>query len=258
MSQLSEEDRARGVVSASTGNHGQSIAYAAQLFGVRSIIVVPKGANPGKVRSMRALGAEVREHGRDFDEAREYVESFCEREGFRYVHSGNEPHLIAGVATYALEIFEDEPDIDVLICPLGGGSGVAGCCLVAQAVNPNVEVVATQAEAAPAGYLSWRRGELVEAEMNTFAEGVATRTAFELPQAIIRRHLSDFVLVSDDEMMAAIRLYLETTRNLTEGAGAAPLAAAQKISQRLAGRKVALVVSGGNLSLTHLRSIVKG
>ena len=146
----------------------------------------------------------------------------------------------------------------MLICPRGGGSGVAGCCLVAQAVNPSVEVIAVQAEGAPAGYLSWKRGELVESEMNTIAEGVATRTAFELPQAILRRHLDDFVLVSDNEMAAAVRLYLETTRNLTEEAGAASLAAAQKISQRLQERKIALVASGGNLSLTRLQGIVNG
>ena len=256
MSQLSDEERRRGVVTASTGNHGQSIAYAARLFGVRAIIAVPEGANPAKVESMRALGAEVRFHGSDFDDARTYVEELGSKDGYRYVHSGDEPHLIAGVATYALEILEDAPDIDVILCPLGGGSGAAGCCLVAEAVNPAIEVVAVQAEGAPAGYLSWRDKELVEAEMKTSAEGLATRTAFALPQSVLWEHLNDFVLVSDDELAAAVCLYLETTRNLAETAGAATLAAAWKFRERFSGKSVALVLSGGNVSVGQLREIL--
>jgi threonine dehydratase len=256
MSQLSGEEKKRGVISASTGNHGQSIAYAARLFGVRAIVVVPEGANPGKVESMRALGAEVRFHGSDFDAARENVEELSAREGYRYVHSANEPHLIAGVATYALEILEDQPELEVLIAPVGGGSGAAGCTLVARAVKPQLRVLAAQSEAAPAAYLSWRQKRLVEAPMATFAEGVATRTAFEMTQAMLRSHLDDFILVSEAEIRQAILLYLETTRNLAEGAGAVALAAGRKLRQGLQGKKVALVLSGGNLSLEQLRWVL--
>src|ERR687898_2297998 len=127
---LSGEDRLRGVISASTGNHGQSIALASKLHGVRCRIVVPCGNNPDKNASMRAMGAEVLEHGRDFDEARERVERMVNEEGWRYVHSANEPHLLAGVGTYALEVFEALPDADVILVPIGGGSGACGCCLV--------------------------------------------------------------------------------------------------------------------------------
>lgn len=256
MARLSADERERGVISASTGNHGQSIAYAARLFGARAVIVVPEGSNPAKVESMRALGAEVRFHGRDFDEARERVEELAEEEGYRYVHSANEPLLIAGVATYAFEILEDLPEIDALFVPLGGGSGAAGSSIVLKALKPGCRVIAAQSEAAPAGYLSWREGRIVEAEMKTFAEGVATRTAYELTQEILRDRLDDFTLVSDDEIRRAIVLYLETTRNLAEGAGAVALAAARKLRDRFLGKKVALVLSGGNISLGQLREVL--
>ncbi|MCZ6793926.1 MAG: threonine dehydratase [Planctomycetota bacterium] len=257
MSRLSAAERRRGVMTASTGNHGQSIAYAARLFGVKAIVAVPEGANPSKVESMRALGAEVQFHGKDFDDAREHVEETCERQGYRYIHSANEPDLIAGVGTYALEILEEEPDLDVLLVPLGGGSGACGSTIVARAVKPALEVIAAQSEAAPAAHRSWKAGHLVEAEMKTFAEGIATRTAFELTQRMIRDHLDDFVLVSDDEIRQAILLYLRTTRNLAEGAGAVALAAAKKLCARFEGRKIAVVLSGGNISIEQLREVLE-
>jgi threonine dehydratase len=256
VARLSDEERARGVIGASTGNHGQSIAYAARLFGVRAIIGMPEGANPGKVTAIRNLGAEVHFHGRDFDEARLYVEALAEREGLRYVSSGDEPYLIAGVGTYALEIVEALPDVEVIIVPVGGGSGASGVCIVAKTVHPDIQVIGVQAEKAPSAFLSWKEGRRVEAKMETFAEGLATRAPFDLPQAILRRHLDDFVLVSEEEIKRAILLMLEHTHNLAEGAGAAALAAALKLKERLAGRKVVLVQSGGNLSLARLKEIV--
>src|SRR5437016_6105135 len=136
VSRLSDDERRRGVIAASTGNHGQSVAFAARLFGVSAIICAPLGANRLKVASMQELGAEVVLHGADFDEAREHCEELARREGYRYIHSGNEPLLIAGVATYTLEALETQPALDVIIVPIGGGSGAAGACLVARAVNP--------------------------------------------------------------------------------------------------------------------------
>jgi threonine dehydratase len=252
VSQLTADERQRGVIAASTGNHGQSIAYAAGLFGVPATICVPEQANPVKVDSMRGLGARLIFHGRDFDDAREHCERLAQDHGYRYVHSGNEPLLIAGVATETLEILEDQPGSDVIIVPVGGGSGAAGACIVAKAINPAVRVIGVQSEAAPAAHRSWQARRLVEDSMETFAEGLATRTAFELPQKILWQSLDDFVLVSDDAIRAAQALMIDATRNLVEAAGAAPLAAALRLREQLAGRHVALVLSGGNATRQQL------
>ena len=256
VSQLTPDERRRGVITASTGNHGQSIAYAARLFDVSAIICVPEQANPVKVRSMRGLGAELIFHGRDFDEAREHCEQLSRDHGYRYVHSGNEPLLIAGVATGTLEILEDRPDIEVVIVPIGGGSGAAGACVVAKAVDPTIQVIGVQSEAAPAAFRSWQARRLVEDTMGTFAEGIATRTAFELPQRILWDLLDDFVLVSDDEIRTAQAIMIDSTRNLVEAAGAASLAAAIRLREELAGRRVALVLSGGNATRAQLLDVL--
>jgi threonine dehydratase len=256
LSTLSDEERGLGVVAASTGNHGQSVAYAARLFGVRAAVVVPIGANPVKVAAMRGLGSEVIEHGRDFDEAREYCAALAAERGYRYIHSGNEPLLIAGVATLTLEILERQPEIDVLIGPVGGGSGMAGACIVGRALRPGLELIAVQAAAAPAAYRSWKARSLLEDKMETAAEGLATRVAFELPQRILWNGLDDFVLASEEEMLRATRLMIETTKTLVEPAGAAALAAALKLRDRLAGRRVALVCSGGNISPLQLQAVL--
>jgi threonine dehydratase len=256
VSQLSAAERERGVIAASTGNHGQSIAYAARLFGVPATICVPEAANPVKVASMQALDAELVFHGRDFDDAREHCERLAVERGSRYVHSGDEPLLIAGVGTETLEILEEQPGTDVIIVPIGGGSGAAGACIVAKAVKPDAKVIGVQSEAAPAAYRSWREQRLVEDRMQTFAEGLATRTAFELPQRILRQSLDDFVLVRDDEIRAAQALMIDTTRNLVEAAGAAPLAAALRIREELAGKRVALIASGGNASREQLLAVL--
>ena len=256
VSRLSPDERSRGVIAASTGNHGQSIAFAARLFGVQATICVPESANPVKVASIRGLGAELVIHGRDFDDAREHCEQLAREKGFRYVHSGDEPLLIAGVATETLEILEEQPGIDIVIVPIGGGSGAAGACIVAKSVKPEVKVIGVQSDAAPVAYRSWREHRLVEDRMATFAEGLATRTAFELPQRILWRLLDDFVLVSDDEIRDAQRQLIEATRNLIEAAGAAPLAAAFRLRGELAAKRVALIASGGNVSLEQLHDLV--
>jgi len=255
ISQLSAAERRRGVITASTGNHGQSVAYAADLFGIQAVICMPAQANPVKVESMQALGAEVIFQGRDFDEAREHCEKQAVEHGYRYVHSGNEPALIAGVATCTLEILEDRPETEVIVVPVGGGSGAAGACLVAKAARPSIEVIGVQSEAAPAAYRSWRARALVTDTTSTFAEGLATRTAFELPQRILWELLDDFVLVSEQALRTATRLMIEKTRNLVEPAGAASLAAVLGTPERFAGRQVALVCSGGNISPAQLAGL---
>jgi threonine dehydratase len=260
MSRLDLATRARGVIAASTGNHGQSVAFAARLFDTSAIICAPEGANPIKVEAMRDLGAEVVLVGRDFDDAREHCERLAAEHGYRYIHSGNEPDLIAGVATHTLEILEERPDIDVILVPVGGGSGAAGACIAAKAVRSDIEVIAVQSSSAPTAHDSWRARTPVERPNTTVAEGLATRTAFELPQRILLDMLDDFVLVTDDELLYATAVMIEKTRTLVEPAGAAPLAAAVSaaIKPRLAGRKVALICSGANISPAQLRLVVAG
>jgi threonine dehydratase len=225
---------------------------------VPATICVPENANPVKVASMRGLGADVVFHGRDFDDAREYCESLAQLHGYRYVHSGNESLLIAGVGTETLEILEEQPHVDTIVVPIGGGSGAAGACIVAKSIDPAIRVIGVQSEAAPAAYRSWRARRLVdESRMETFAEGLATRTAFELPQTILWQSLDDFVLVSEDEIRTAQATMIETTCNLVEAAGAAPLAAALRLRPQLEGRRVALILSGGNASREQLVDVLR-
>ena len=250
-------DERRGVISASTGNHGQSIAMASRLEGVPCTIVTPRGNNPEKNASMRAMGAEVIEAGRDFDEAREYVERMSVERGLRYVHSANEPLLLAGVATYALEIFEDLPDADTVIVPIGGGSGASGCCLVRTALGSRAKVIGVQASRANAFARSWKtRTRVVGDSADTFAEGMATRVTFDLTYGILERELDDIVELTEGELAEGVRLALRTAHNLAEGAGAAPLMAAVKLREQLAGKKVVCVMTGGNIDAATLRRIL--
>jgi len=255
---LSEEKKKRGVVTASTGNHALSIAYACRLFQVEANIIMPEGANPVKVKAVESLGARVVFHGQIFDEAKDFALKMAEERGLRFIHPANEPYLIAGVATYALEIFEDQPAIEVIIVPVGGGSGASGCSLVKEALGKKAKIIAVQAEKAPAAYLSWKERKIVSAPMTTAAEGLQTKMGYELTQSILWDYLDDFILVSEEEMEQAIRLYLENIRTLTEHAGASPLAAALKLKDELKGKRVALVLSGGNLSLESLRRLLAG
>src|SRR5712692_339590 len=222
VSRLQEEQKRRGIIACTTGNHGQSLAYACRLFGVRCVLVVPAKSNPDKVAAMRALGAELIEHGRDYDEAREHCESIREREGLRYVHSANEPDLIAGVGTYALEIFDDLPEPDVILVPVGLGTGICGTAIVAARRRPQTRIVGVQSELAPSVTLSWRAGHAVETGTpRTFAEGMATRIPASMTLEMMRRLVHDMVLVGDDALRDAIRLLLRVTHNHAEGAGAA-------------------------------------
>ena len=246
-----------GVITASTGNHGQSIALACRQEQVPCTIVTPLGNNPEKNAAMRALGAEVIEFGRDFDDAREKVEQMQHERGLRYVHSANEPRLIAGVGTYALEIFEAEPETDAVFVPIGGGSGACGCCIARSGLGSRARIIGVQAERADAFTRSWRgNGRVAGASADTFAEGMATRVTFDLTFAILKQELDDIVTLSEDELAEGVRLALRTTHNLAEGAGAAPLAAAMKLRDQIAGKKVACVMSGGNIDRATLTRIL--
>ncbi|MGE0820536.1 MAG: threonine dehydratase [Candidatus Binatia bacterium] len=259
VSSLSPGERQRGVITATRGNHGLSIAYATHLHKAKALLVVPQGNNPEKNAGMQALGAEVIEYGKDFDEARDQVATLVAKHGYRFLHPANEPLLIAGVGTYALELFADTANIDVVIVPIGLGSGICGVSLVRERISPKTRVIGVQAERAPSVYLSWQAKQMITTETaNTFADGLATRVPAEMTQEIINRLVDDIVTVSEEEIAAAIRWLLFHTHNLAEGAGAASLAAAVKLQRQLTGKRVVIVLSGGNLDTATLRWVLQG
>ncbi|HZS08003.1 MAG TPA: threonine dehydratase [Blastocatellia bacterium] len=253
-----------GVITATRGNHGQSVALAARLHGIPATIVIPFGNNPEKNAAMQAFGARLVEHGRDFDEAREETARLAEAENLRYVHSFNEPQIVNGVGTYALEIieaFERRGErIDAIFVPIGMGSGLCGVISAFRALSPETKIYGVQAEGAPSYYLSWQAGKVVETKhAHTFADGVATRVPAPMALDIINRGpgegVDEILLVSDSEIIRAIRLLWRTTHNLAEGAGAAATAATIKLGEQLRGQNVVNVMSGANLDTTTLREI---
>ncbi|WP_129839553.1 pyridoxal-phosphate dependent enzyme [Streptomyces sp. RFCAC02] len=251
---LGAEERARGIVGFSTGNHAQSLAYAARHHGVPCVIVMPEAPNPAKAAAVRALGAELIESGADMTGAAATAAAVAERRGMRLVHAANEPALIAGVATAYLEMFDQAPDLDTLVVPVGGGSGAAAACLVAAAVAPHCRVIGVQSAAAPAAHDSWRAGTLVERPIRTRVEGLATGSGFALTQEVMRAHLADFLLVPDDAIAAAQWLLMRDAHTLAEGAGATALAAVLTHRDRVAGRRIGVVCSGGNAAEAELRA----
>ena len=256
VSRLSAEQKQRGIISCTTGNHGQSLAYAARRFGVGCTLVVPEHNNPGKNRAMRALGAELIEHGKDFDEAKGYCEQLTQEKGLRYVHSANEPMLIAGVGTMADEVFDQEPAPDVVIVPIGLGSGICGTAVVAAERSPGTRVIGVQSAGAPAVTESFKSGKNVAYDsLDTIAEGLATRAPADMTLEIMRRLVSDIVLVTDEEIKQAMAWLLETTHNLAEPAGAAATAAAWKLRDKFKGKTVAGILSGGNCDLRLLAEV---
>jgi threonine dehydratase len=253
LSQLGPEQRAAGVVAASTGNHGQSIAYAARLFGTSATIFVPEGANPLKVAAMERLGAEVIATGPDFDTAHDASKEYAASNGKFFIHSANVPELIAGVGTHTLELLEEYPEIEAMFVPVGGGSGLCGACVAGKGINPDLRVFGVQSTGAPAVYESWRDRTLKKLDQcETFAEGVATREAFALPAALLWDTVDDILLVSDSDLRRSILTLLETTRMLAEGAGAASLAGLAQRREEFAGKTVGIMLSGGNLTLDAL------
>lgn len=259
MSQLEPEYRSAGVVTASTGNHGQSIAYAAREFGVRATIYMPEPANPVKVASMRRLGADIVFYGEDFDESRKRAEEDAAASGRYFIQSANDDRLVTGVATYTLEIMQELPRLDVLLVPVGAGSGVCGALIAGKGINPSLLVYGVQAEGAAVVADSWRDRTLRHyRSTNTFAEGLATRVAFEYPARIMWDRIDGFALVSDDELRAAMLSLMESAWIVAEGAGAAAVAAAYKMRAELRAKSVCCVVSGGNVPLSGLRDALAG
>ncbi len=255
-STLNEDERARGIIGASTGNHGQSLAYGARLAGARCVIVMPEEANALKVEAMRTMGAEVEFHGANFEEARMWAEEEAPRQGMRYVHHINTPELVTGVATLSLEVVEDLPDVDVIVTPVGGGSGAIGHCLVAKALRPKVQVVGVQAAGAPAVYRSYKERKLQRAPIHTHAEGLATGYAYYVTVKTFIDRLDDMLLVSEDELREATVSLLRSAHIVAEDSGAAATAGALQLGERLRGKKVTVIVSGGNMTLDGLRRVL--
>jgi len=257
MTSLTEEERRRGVVAASTGNHGQGIAYGGTMLGVETTICVPAGNNPDKNATMRALGAMVIEEGRDYDEAVIVMQRIATRDGRVVAHSTNDPRIIAGAATMTLEILEQEPTLDALVIAVGGGSQAVGALTVARALSSDIAVYGVQAAGAAAIHDSWHaRERLTTPRADTFAEGVATRSTYDLTFPTLLAGLADFVTVTDAEIAESLRVILSVTHNLVEGAGAMGYAALAKLRDALAGQRVGIIFCGGNLDVGTLRRIL--
>jgi threonine dehydratase len=248
-----ERPHTAGLISATTGNHGQSLAFAAGRYRVPVTIYVPHGNSIEKNRAMRAFGANLVEHGEDFQSAREEAEHRAELDGLEMVPSFHSD-LVLGVATYALELFRAAPDLDVLYVPIGLGSGICGCILVRDLLGLKTEIVGVQSTEAPSYALSFAAGKVIATNSsNTLADGMATRVPDADALAIIRKGASRIVQVTDAEIGAAIRAYWTDTHNLTEGAGAAPLAAALQERTKLRGKRVGLILSGGNIDFDRFK-----
>ena len=254
---LSSEERRRGVVGATRGNHGQGLAYAGLLLGVPVVIVVPYGNSPEKNEAIRGYGAELVEHGRDYDESVPAADELVRSRGLTLVHSTNNRQVIAGAATLTLEVVEEEPELDAIVMCVGGGSQAVGALTVVRALRPTVRVFAVQAAGASATHDSWHAGRPVLADRaETFADGIATRAPYALTFPALSAGLAEFVTVSDAQIAEALRILLRTTHNLVEGAGAAGLAGLLELRDELAGRRVAIVLSGGNIDETMLRRVL--
>ena len=257
LTSLSEEERKKGVAGASRGNHGQGLAWAGQMLGIPVAICVPRGNNPEKNAAMRGFGAEVIEQGDDYDAAVQVADRLVRERGMTLVHSTNHRQVIAGAGTLTLEMLEQEPSLEVLVLSVGGGSQAVGAMTVARAMRPGLRVFGVQAERAAAIHDSWHKGRpLTGYTANTFADGVATRSVYELTFPALREGLAGFVKVSESAIADAVRLLLRTTHNLAEGAGATGLAGLLALRETLAGKSVGICISGGNIDQETLRRVV--
>lgn len=252
LSHMPQEKRQRGLVAASTGNHGQSIARAGEMFGTDVSIFVPVGTNPNKIAAMQKMSATVIEQGERFNDSHGHAVDFAAERGAYFVDNGNELLLIAGVGTVAKEILDATPNLDTIFVPVGSGTLAASTCIVVKTLNPAIRVIAVQSENAPAAHDSWRSGKIETRPNHTIAEGISTGAGFEIPQQILRDKLDDFVLVSDEAIMQAQIWLLDKAHTLTEGAGAAGLAAIYQMRDTLQGQNVGLICSGGNTSRHEL------
>jgi threonine dehydratase len=255
---MSREELEAGILVATRGNHGLAMAWAGQWFNVPCTVVVPEGNNPEINRTIESYKAEVIVHGEDFYDAQSYCEELVDTAGYYYVQQGNESEILNGLATMGLEIMEDLPDVDTIICPIGGGAGCASILKTARAFRPEIEIIGVEPQNVPSFYQSWKKGEIVTLdEAHTVADGLAARSVFHLPYVILKDAINDVVLLTEDEIMEGVRLALTATHNLAECAGAVSLMAAYKIKERLQGKKVVMIMSGGNINMDALQAIIK-
>jgi threonine dehydratase len=254
---LSADERRRGIVAATRGNHGLGLAHAGKTFGVPVTICVPLGNNPEKNEAARALGARVIEEGRDYDESLEVADRIVRENQATLAHSTNNPHIIAGAGTMSLEIAEQDPAIDAMVISVGGGSQAVGAMTVMRALRPNVRVYAVQAAGAAATHNSWHAREPRTVDRaDRFADGLATRSTYELTFPALLDGLADFVTVTEGEIANALRVLMRTTHSLVEGAGAVGFAGLMKLRERLAGQRVGVVISGGNIDEATLTRVM--
>jgi threonine dehydratase len=254
---LAEAERRRGVVAATRGNHGLGLAWAGARLSVPVTVCVPLGNNPEKNAAVRGMGARLVEEGRDYDESAATAERLVREEGLRLVHSTNDASVVAGAGTLTLEMLEEAPATEALVFSVGGGSQAVGGLTVARALRPGLPVYAVQAAGASAIHDAWHLGRPVaKPSADTFADGLATRNTYPFTFGALREGLSGFVTVTESEIAAAVRLALETTHTLVEGAGAAGLAALVKLRETLAGKTVGIVFSGANIDRETLRRVL--
>ena len=256
LAQLDTAERARGVVAMSAGNHAQGVAFHAQRLGLRAVIVMPRFTPGVKVERTRALGAEVILHGDTLDEARQHALALAEQQQLVLVHPYDDEQVVAGQGTVALEMLRSQPDLEVLVVAVGGGGLIAGMATAAKALKPSIEVVGVQASRFPA-MVNAIMGTQHPQGQHTIAEGIAVGRPGLITQALIRQHVDELLLVDEDDIEQAVLMLLEIEKTLVEGAGAAGLAAVLKHPERFAGRKVGLVLCGGNIEPLVLASIIE-
>jgi threonine dehydratase len=259
MTALEPAQRTRGVVAATRGNHGAGLAWAGAELGIPVVICVPHGNNPEKNAAMRGFGAELVEAGRDYDEAVEIAKRLVIDRGLVMAHSTNDAHVIAGAGTMGAELCEQAVALDAIVVAVGGGSQAVGAMVAARHLRSNVAVYGVQAAGAAAIHDSWHAKSRVTTERaDTFADGLATRSTYDLTWGALSEGLAGFVKVSDAAIAEAIRMLMRTTHNLAEGAGAAGLAGLVALRDQLAGKTVAVVLSGANIDAATLRQVMTG
>ncbi len=255
---LSPSELERGLVTASSGNHGLAVAYAAQIHGAKAVVVVPENAVKEKVEAIESYGAEVVKYGKDYDAAYSKALSVQKETGATFVHPFNDPLIIAGQGTVGLELFEDVPDSNTIIIPIGGGGLVSGISIAAKILNPKVRIVGVQPNESPAVYRSWKAGKIVEVDsVNTVADGLAARKPLDLTFGIIKQYVDDILLVTEKEIGEAVLALLQKAHILAEPSGAASLAALLFKYHPKPKEKVVVIVSGANISIDYLTFLLK-
>ena len=255
---LSSAELERGLVTASSGNHGLAVAYAAKIYGAKAVVVVPENAVKEKVEAIESYGADIVKYGKDYDEAYSKALEIQKEAGTTFVHPFEDPFVVAGQGTVGLELLEDVPDLNAIIVPVGGGGLISGISIAAKTLNPKLRIVGVQSEGAPAVYRSWRAGKIVEVDsVNTVADGLAARKPLDLTFGIIKRYVDTVLLVSEEEIGEAVLALLHNAHILAEPSGAASLAALLFKYHPKPEEKVAVIISGANISIDYLASLLK-